>query len=149
MTEKQLAVLKVSLRNGFGLTTSCEMCGVEPEYASKFIKSNHSIHGDLLQEMNTGSAMLLSILNNTLAEQKLTEWEQKKFKLRDFIQNLNFWESFCKKSEITPEKVIRAFNIYPITDTPTVLGMTRKELIDYMFTSDSLYDFAQEIGYIK
>ena len=69
--------------------------------------------------------------------------------LLDFVSEIHLWESYCAKKELTPDKVIRAFNIYPVYDVPTVLGMIRKELIDYIFEDDGLFYFAQEIGYIK
>ena len=149
MTAIQAAILKVSIRNGFGFTVSCNNAGIEPKYVSDLMKQDRAFLPKLTIEAKEGASSLLSLINNSLAELKLSEWEQRKAKFRDFITEIHLWESFSEKSGITPEKVIRAFNTVPIEDVPTVVGMTRVELINYIFEDDGLFYFAQEIGYIK
>lgn len=149
MTENQTAILKISIRNGFGFTISCTNAGLEPKSVSDLVNDDKVFLDELTMEAKKGASMLLSLINNSLAELKLSEWEQRKAKFRDFITEIHLWESFSTKAGITPEKVIRAFNTYPIEDVPTTVGLTKLELINYVFEDDGLFYFAQEIGYIK
>jgi hypothetical protein len=151
LSDSDKSFLKAALCTGIGLTFSCVKLGLDIREVSKEFTRNQVFLNQCRDEMAKSSKLIIKDAYSDVTKGDLSQSGKSVYakQLLDFISEIYLWESYCTRKELTPEKVIRAFNIYPVYDVPTVLGMIRKELIDYIFDDDGLFYFAQEIGYIK
>jgi hypothetical protein len=134
MEEEDKKAFLAGLKNGLGLTKSAECVLLSPKELSECLKQDAEFYQECLSAVKFSAKALLVISNTMLMEKKFDKWKQNNEYIRKFISQINLWESFCRKKDITPAKLIEAIMYYKDYDeVATSVGLTRQELNSYIF----------------
>ena len=139
MTENEKNLVLVSLQNGIGLSAACEITMLDVQKVSEYIKSNKDYHISCINAIKSAATTNLEFLAKLKKEKKANEWHRQQERIKTFIIELTLWESYCKKSDLTQQKVMTAAHIYKtIEECATSIGMCKRELIEYIISDEML-----------
>jgi len=146
VNEDQQKTFIAGLRNGLGLTKTSRMMLLHPKDVSAFIQSNPSFNYDCEQALLFSSKVLLVNSDTLLREKKFDKWQTQKSHIKKFVTELIFWESVCKKENITEANVLRALTITSDEeDAATSVGLSSSELKMYIMESIYLQQSIQDM----
>ena len=139
LSSSDKAQLLVALQNGIGLCAACEMCMFDIQAISKAIQADRELHASCIRAIKSAVATNLEFAQKLKTEKKFREWHLQQAVIRGFISELTLWESFCKKEELSAEKVMRAAMLYKsLEECATALGLYREEFVYYCLSNEAL-----------
>lgn len=139
LTLEDRVALIASLKNGLGLTVACSFIHLHPRDVSKFILENDDLHLECIDAIKFSAKALLVISNTYLEKHQFEKWKQNNSFIKDFIPDLILWESYCKKEDLTVDRVTKAVHIYrTIDECATAVGYTKNEFITYITSNPAL-----------
>jgi hypothetical protein len=144
MKVDRVAVLH-SLRNGFGLTKTCQLLQYTPKELSDYLRQNPDFYEACRDAVVGGVKILLAASHAAVTKGRFDKWKQNNDYARNFIQVVNLWESYCKKEEVNQKKICHAIAIYKnIDEAATAMGLTPGELHELIMTDIHLANYIRE-----
>lgn len=131
--------IHASLNNGTGLTVACEGMNISVKAMSEFLAKTPRTLDRLTAECVMGYKSIMTIINNSAADQKLKGWKDGHVALREFVKTVNLWEQHCKQHEITAQNISEAFYTYRLVpEVATVTGYTVEAFYRYILADKNL-----------
>lgn len=147
LSQQERTMLLIALQNGIGLSAACELAMLDVRVASQYIQANKEYHASCIQAIRATVAGNLEFMSKLKKEKKYAEWQRQQEKTRQMITELTFWESHCKRSELTDKKLMLAAHQYKNQDEcATALGMTKKEFVEYIMNNEALSLYFMQAG---
>lgn len=147
MTENDRTLLLVSLQNGIGLASACELSMFDVKEVSAYIRKDKIYHTSCLNAIKSATAANLEFMTKLKKEKKFSEWHRQRDRVTNFITELTLWESYCKRGEIEEKKILKAVHIFPnIQECATAMGFYRHEFIEYVLERESLSLYLTQAG---
>ena len=132
ISETDKETFLTGLRMGYGMTASASHINVSPKQMTDYINKHPEFHELCKTTLKETTRFLVSLANNFLAAEKVTQWSATNSRVKDYIKELVTWESYCKKEELRPEHITRACYIYKTRqECATAVGMTEREFLEY------------------
>jgi hypothetical protein len=134
-----------SLRNGFGLTKTCQLLQYNPKDVSMYILENPDFLEQCQNALSAGVKILFAASHEAVAKAKWDKWKQNSDYAKNFITALNLWECYCKKEEITTRKIVYALDIYKnFGEAATSMGISPGELHEKIVSDIHLTNYIRE-----
>lgn len=147
MVENEKTLLLLSLQNGIGLSSACEISMLDIKEVSDYIKKDTSFHKSCLMAIKSTVAGNLEFMQKLKKEKKFSEWHRQQEKMKLFISDLTLWESYCKKEDVKTETLMQIAHYYKtIEECATAIGFTKRELIDYIIKDSKLSYYFNQTG---
>lgn len=145
MSENDFKVFLAGLRNGLGFTKSCLLLRMNPKDISDDLSKNPV---QLIQSQEAVIYAAKALLVNgsqLLQDMDLKAWEANMARIQSFISSINLWEQFCKKKEVTPQKVILAYMaVRDWDEVATMIGYTRDELNLFLLQKSGIASYIND-----
>ncbi len=139
LSKEDTNAFTAALKNGIGLTKACQLIQVTPKVMSEYLLKNKKYHAECLEAMKYSAKVLLVMASEQLTKRNYGAWQGMQGHINGFVTELNFWESWCKKEQVTVENIFNCFNVLnDLDEVSTAMGMTRKELMVFLGANPAL-----------
>lgn len=137
-----------SLKIGNGLTVSCETINKHPKDVSEYLKSNEALRILCENDLQIANNAIIGITTNLLVEEKFDKFLQTKERAKVVITKLVYWEEYCLRKAVSPEKIVKVIHLFKgVDDCATSVGMLKNELKEYIMSDEklSMYIYSNNI----
>jgi hypothetical protein len=139
LSDNDKEALLAGLKAGLGLTHSAGIVMLSAKQISEHLKENEPLLRECEKSVKYSAKVLLVLSNQYLKEKKFKKWRENNEYIRQFISNINLWESYCTKKEVTAFKAAEAFIITnDKQEAATICGMTILEFNMFMLKNPNV-----------
>lgn len=126
--------LLAGMRNGLGLTKTCEGINLDVKDVSKYIYENPEFLIKLNEEGASGYRQILVATNNAGAKLNMKEWAELKSLLDRFVSSVNVWDQDKPDDgEYEIDHVVEVMTRCKMMEEGlTALGITRVEYYEFI-----------------
>lgn len=147
MNEAEKALLLVSLQNGIGLSIACEICMLDVEQVSKYMRLDKDFYQKCITAVKISAKDNLEYAQKLKNEKRYNEWHRQQEAIRNFVSDITLWEDYCKRSEIDNIKIMKAAQIYKnLTECATAIGFKSRDLIEHIMDDENLAMYFSQKG---
>jgi len=147
LSENDKTLLLVSLQNGIGLSSACEISMLDVQTVSRYLLENKEFYVSCIHAIKATAAGNLEFISKLKKEKKFNEWHRQQDRIKSFITEITLWECYCKRDEVDANKVMRAGHIYKtMEECATAIGMTKMEFVNYIIDNEALSMYFSQAG---
>ena len=133
ISDEDKKVFIATLRLGHGLSYAAKYIGVSPKEISEFIKKDQNFLKECQEQIKNGSKFLIQMSLEYQQAKHADKFLRVNEELKNYINQLTFWEEYCQKKDVTEEIVCTATVHYKnMADCATAIGFTEREFIDFV-----------------
>lgn len=141
--------INAALSNGVGLTVACEGMNIDIKAMSTFLAAKPGTLDVLNGQCVAGFKSIMTMINNSAAELKLSGWKSGHVALREFVTSVNLWEQHCTRDQVTPQIISEAFYTYrTVPEVATVCGMLKTDFWRYVLADYNLKAYLIQAKFI-
>jgi len=140
-----LSLFLLSIREGMGLTHSCEITGNEVRYISKLVAKDAHFKNEIVKALRGANTDLILASSDFMKKNQADKaMEARKMARRS--AKLITWECVAKHNEWDDKKFIRTYlEIRDKKDTATALGLTFEEYNDYLIDNPEVVEIIDNL----
>lgn len=148
LDEYERGILLASLRNGIGLTSACNGLHKSPKAVSEYILSTPSFQLQCQEQLVAGYQVMMKALLDAQNRRVWNKWKDHRTTIDQYITELNYWESFCRREDFNFENFTIALRFCKtLHETATAMGFTLKELIREIYKDKNMIQWLMQNGY--
>lgn len=150
LTPEKLALFKSSLKQGYGLTKTCQFIFADIKEVSEMVREDESFK-ELCEEcIIFHTAVRLKIGQENLKDLDFSAFMRQNMLMTRYIGTLTLWEDYSTKEKLTRDEFMKAIYLYKYPEeVATACGLTYIEMYDYIKNDEFLSNYLSKVKWIQ